>query len=111
MGVRGIPQIKVLSQNQSFSGPTEIPNSFQIPKNNFDVKLCISWFLISGNEVTEFQSFYLTKSKFLQTQIFTKIPSDTCNSQPHSCASNALCASFHNEGSGTQASVIIIICL
>ena len=44
-------------------------------------------FQISGNKVTEFRSFYLTKLKFLQTQIFTKIPSDTCDSQPHSCIS------------------------
>ena len=70
-------QIQVLSPNPSFSGPTEIPNSFEIPKNYFDFNFCISSILISGNEVTEFQSFYLTKLKFLQTGIFTKIPSYT----------------------------------
>ena len=31
-------QIQVLSPNRSFSGPTEIPNSFEIPKNYFDFK-------------------------------------------------------------------------
>ena len=53
-------QIQVLSPNRSFSGPTEIPNSFEIPKNYFDFKFCVSSILISRNEVTEFQSFYFT---------------------------------------------------
>ena len=72
-------QIQVLSPNRSFSGTTEIPNSFEIPKNYFDFKFCISPILKSGNGVTEFRSFYLTKSKFLQTGIFTKIPSCTAS--------------------------------
>ena len=72
-------QIQVLSPNRSFSGTTKIPNSFEIPKNYFDFKFCISLILISGNEVTEFRSFYFTKSKFLQTIIFTKILSYTAS--------------------------------
>ena len=39
---RGIPHE---SPNRSFepkSGTTEIPNSFEIPKNNFDFKFCVS---------------------------------------------------------------------
>ena len=76
-------QIQVLSPNRSFSRPTEIPNSFEIPKNYFDFKFCVSLILISGNGVTEFRSFYFMKSKFLQTIIFTKIPSDTCDSRCH----------------------------
>ena len=72
-------QIQVLSPNPSFSGPTKIPNYIEIPINYFDYKFYVSLILLSGNEVTEFQSFYLTKLKFLQTGIFTKIPSYTAS--------------------------------
>ena len=37
-------QINVLRQNRSFYGTTKIPNSLEIPKNNFDFKFCISGF-------------------------------------------------------------------
>ena len=102
-------QIKVLRQNRSFSGTSEISNSLKIPKNNFDLSFAFPAFEYPEMKARDFKVSILIKLKFLQTGIFTKIPSYTCNSQPHSSASNALHASFNDEFSRTQASIIIFI--
>ena len=44
MKLGAFPTRAQINPNRSLSGPTEIPNSFEIPKNNFDFKFCVSWF-------------------------------------------------------------------
>ena len=102
-------QSEVLRQNQSFSRTTEIPNSSKFPKMTSISSFAFPAFEYPEMKARNFEVSILMKSRFLQTGIFTNIPPYTCDSQPLSSASNALHASFNDECSRTQASIIIFI--